>query len=56
MTLRKLAKIRYDVYTLWYNCTDKKLKQQYKEILEAMDYAVDMKGTIRDISKLGADL
>lgn len=56
MRMVDLARIKYNAYALWYNCDDEELKRKYKEILQAIEYAEDLKKTLRHISKLGADL
>ena len=55
MTRDELTRIRFETYTLWYNSTDTEEKSKYKRILDAVDYAIELKYALRAIHKLGAD-
>lgn len=55
MTRDDLTRIRFEAYTLWYNCNDKKLKRKYKMFLDTVEYALELKYSLRAIHKLGAD-
>ena len=55
MTRDELIRIRFETYTLWYNSTDTENKSKYKKILDALDYAIELKYALRAINKLGAD-
>ena len=55
MTRDELTRIRFETYTLWYHSTDPEEKSKYKKILDAVDYAIELKYALRAIHKLGAD-
>lgn len=53
MKRKDLNQIRFNVYSMWYECEDKKIKKQYKDMLQVIDYTIQLKQTIKNINKIG---
>ena len=48
--------LRHEVYTLWYNEEDPHKKQVYRKVLDLMEYAEEMRSSIKAIASLSSGL
>lgn len=53
MTKDDLMKLRQEVYAMWYYSKNKDKKKTYKKILKLIDYAGDLKCSLKSISRIG---
>ena len=53
MTKNDLIKLRQEVYAMWYYSKNKDKKKTYKKILKLIDYAGDLKCSLKSISRIG---
>lgn len=48
--------LRHEVYTLWYNEEDPHKKQVYRKVLDLMEYAEEMRSSIKAVASLSSGL
>lgn len=52
MNKQERNELKHEVYTLWYHEKDKDKKEIYKKMLELIDYAEDLRSTIKSVNRL----
>lgn len=56
MNKQERNELKHKVYTLWYNTEDEDKKQTYKKMLKLIDYAEDLRATVKSVNKLFAGM
>ena len=56
MNKDKREKLRHEVYTLWHHEEDPHKKQIYRKVLDLMEYAEEMRSSMKAVASLSSGL